>query len=99
MANKGFIRVFPHFIDNGFEKPHWDINIMVRSYPYTSTKDKVMLFEIAELAESAVYSVDHKIVSLDFQRYASMTKLKFLCKLQRYAQDRAYSIKFDPLQF
>lgn len=99
MKNNGRIRVFTHFIDNGFEKPHWEMNLMVHSSPYTNKKDKLMLFEIASLAKSALYSVDHRIVSVDFNRYGSVTKLMFLCELQRYAQDKGYTIDFDPLQY
>lgn len=96
---KGQIRVFPYF-NKGLQKPYWDMNIMVRAYPYTAKSEKVMLFEIAELAKSALYSVEYNVVSVDFRnKYNNETKLSFLCRLQRYAQSKGYSIVIEPLNF
>ena len=99
MKNNGRIRVFTWFENNKVEEPHWYINLMVGACPYTKVKEKVMLFEIATLAGSALYSVDSNIISMNFYRYKAIDKLTFLCKLQRYAQDKGYTVEFDPLQF
>lgn len=99
-ANKGTIRIFTWFEkDNGLEKAHWYINLMVSTSPYSKKEEKAIFFDIAKIAKSSIYSIDENIISVNFYRYKAVDKLKFLCELQRYAQDRAYSIKFDPLQF
>lgn len=97
--NNATIRIFTWFENNRFEKPHWYINLMVSTSSYDKKEEKAIFFDIAKIAKSALYSVDENIISVNFYRYKSTNKLKFLCELQRYAQDRAYSIKFDPLQF
>lgn len=96
---KGKIRVFPYFTKNGFDKPYMDMNILVHAYssPYKSI-EKIMLFEIAELAKTALNSVEYDIVSVDFRKYTAGTKLEYLCKLQRYAQSKGYLLQVDPIK-
>lgn len=96
---KGRIRVFPYFIKDTFDKPYMDMNILVHAYssPYRST-EKLMMFEIAELAKTALHSVEYDVVSIDFRKYSAGTKLEFLCKLQRYAQSKGYLLQVDPIK-
>ena len=97
-SDKGYIRVFTWFENNSFSKPHWYINIMVRTFPNNKTKEKLTLFDIARFAGSSILTVDSNIISISFDRYKVVTKLKFLCELQRYAQDRGFRVEFEPLQ-
>lgn len=98
-SDKGYIRIFTWFESNSYSKPHWYINLMVRTFPNDKKKEKLTLFDIAKFAGSSLYTVDSNIISISFDRYKTVNKLKFLCELQRYAQDRELRVEFEPLQF